>query len=219
MWTPPQLVERLRFDAETRLFDQCVFCSILTWLILFNFALSASFAMQTLVRFLLMLFWIISFCFLSTYLNLMYMSSKPHAYTFQFNFHAVTRLVHAWVPWFDSCWCMLMFFISNAISTLCHDISFYFLQIQKILKNSIWVQLNPKKNSHVHCNVYYFVVFISWFCHFWILNCAGLFEHDAKCDMLHQLTCEMLIVCPIALKFDMLIHNMLHDFWAFVWHF
>ena len=61
-------------------------------------------------------------------------------------------------------------------------------------------------------DVYYFVVVISGFYHFWILNCGLLFEYDAKCDMLYQFYCEMLIHWPIALKFGMLIPNMLLDF-------
>jgi hypothetical protein len=94
-----------------------------------------------------------------------------------------------------------------------------FMQFVKITKNWKQVQFNPFFFSHDHWSVYYFMMLISWFYHFWNFNCVDFFRHVCKCDMLHSFYCEMLIHWPIDLKFGMLIPNMLHDFWGLVMHF
>ena len=59
----------------------------------------------------------------------------------------------------------------------------YFHHIQKFIKNWKQVQIIPNFFLHDPWSVYYFLVVISWFYLFWILNCDWFFEHVCKCDI------------------------------------
>lgn len=48
-----------------------------------------------------------------------------------------------------------------------HIYFFLFMQIQKIIKNRKWFQINPNFFLHVHLNVFYFVMWISGFVPCW----------------------------------------------------
>jgi hypothetical protein len=105
--------------------------------------------------------------------------------------------------------------LSCVFSILFH----YFLQHWKFIINWKWIRITSNFLLHDHVNVYYFVMLISWFYHFWNFKCDWSFGHVWKCDMLHSFYCEMLIHWPIDLKFGVMIPNMLIDFWGLVVYF
>ena len=129
-----------------------------------------------------------------------------------------------WCPWLRSLSPAVFqinqpLFFPSKLTCLFFIISIFSCQLQKIIINRIMIQIIPNFFSHAPWNVYYFMMWFSDFYHAWIFECDGLFDHGTKCYMLCHLTCEILILSPIAMKFCILVPNMLLDVWGLVVHF
>ena len=121
--------------------------------------------------------------------------------------------------WFDPGWCICGFYSNLCFLSIIAMHVTLFHQLAKIINNSRLIQFNPNIFPHDCMDVYYFLMWFSLFLYFWnfiwwLFVCTWCYI-----DMLNSFACEMHIVYPIGLKFDMLVPNMWLDFWELVWHF
>lgn len=99
------------------------------------------------------------------------------------NFILLSASILTWT-WFDSSRMHfpVLHFISHFQLIFTFN-SFYFLQIEKIIKSWKLIQIIPNFFSHIPWSVYYFMMWFSDFYHGWNFKCEWMFDHDAKYDM------------------------------------